>query len=329
MMMMMMEAANLEEDQSQMMIIKGKRTKRPRQSSPIVLTTTASSSSSPGGGGDDVEDHHHHHHQSGMMSTPIRVSDQDDETTASPATSAELTEMSTTEEEEDMANCLILLAQSGQTQIQKVQEQQLLLLQQQQPIKAVAAADTAPGLYVYECKTCNRCFSSFQALGGHRASHKKPKVISNVTNTTQTQPKKALSFMEDQDEYDRRFNNNTTSTTLSLQVSNRVFVNSKGTKVHECSVCGAEFASGQALGGHMRRHRTFINTTTTAPAAPTMSSPQSHQASNKRPRSVLELDLNLPAPEEERLDITKLPFSSSKKEQVIVFSASPLVGCHY
>ncbi|KAL6141901.1 hypothetical protein ACLB2K_060187 [Fragaria x ananassa] len=323
MMMMMMEAANLEEDQSQMMIIKGKRTKRPRQSSPIVLTT-ASSSSSPGGGGDDVEDHHHH--QSGMMSTPIRVSDQDDERTSSPATSAELTEMSTTEEE-DMANCLILLAQSDQTQIRKVQEQQLLL--QQQPIKAVAAADTAPGLYVYECKTCNRCFSSFQALGGHRASHKKPKVISNVTNTTQAQPKKALSFMEDQNEYDCRFNNNTTSTTLSLQVSNRVFGNSKGTKVHECSVCGAEFASGQALGGHMRKHRTFINTTTTAPAAPTMSSPQSHQASNKRPRSVLELDLNLPAPEEERLDITKLPFSSSKKEQVIVLSASPLVGCHY
>ncbi|XP_062003717.1 zinc finger protein ZAT5-like [Rosa rugosa] len=320
MMMMMMEAANLEEDQNQMMIIKGKRTKRPRLSSPIVLTTTASSSSSPGGG-DDVEDHHHHH-QLGMISTPIRVSDQDDETTASPATSAEFTEMSTTEEEEDMANCLILLAQSGQTQIRKVQEQQQL--QQQQPIKAVAAADTAPGLYVYECKTCNRCFSSFQALGGHRASHKKPKA-SNVINTTQAQPKKALSCMEDQDEYDRRFNNNTTSTTLSLQISNRGFGNSKGNKVHECSVCGAEFSSGQALGGHMRRHRTFMNSTTTAP---TLSSPQP-QAPNKRPRSVLELDLNLPAPEEERLEMTKLPFSSSKKEQVIVFSASALVGCHY
>ena len=26
-------------------------------------------------------------------------------------------------------------------------------------------------------------------------------------------------------------------------------------RVHECSICGAEFASGQALGGHMRRHR--------------------------------------------------------------------------
>ncbi|XP_050383099.1 zinc finger protein ZAT5-like [Argentina anserina] len=320
---MMMEAANLEEDhQSQMMIIKGKRTKRPRLSSPTVLAATVSSSSSPGGGDDVDEDHHH---QLGIMSTPIRVSDQDDETTASPATSAEFTEMSTTEEE-DMANCLILLAQSGQKQIRKLQEQQQQQLPlQQQPIKAVAAAaDTAPGLYVYECKTCNRCFSSFQALGGHRASHKKPKT-SNVINTAQAQPKKALSFMEEQNEYDRQFNNNTTSTTLSLQISNRGFGNSKGTKVHECSVCGAEFTSGQALGGHMRRHRTLMNPTT---AVPTMGSPQS-QLSNKRPRSVLELDLNLPAPEEERLEMTKLPFSSSKKEQVIVFSAAPLVGCHY
>ncbi|KAI4385751.1 hypothetical protein MLD38_003744 [Melastoma candidum] len=29
------------------------------------------------------------------------------------------------------------------------------------------------GYYVYECRTCNRTFPSFQALGGHRASHYK------------------------------------------------------------------------------------------------------------------------------------------------------------
>ncbi|XP_072996311.1 uncharacterized protein [Typha latifolia] len=31
---------------------------------------------------------------------------------------------------------------------------------------------------VFECKTCNRQFPSFQALGGHRASHKKPRIAS-------------------------------------------------------------------------------------------------------------------------------------------------------
>ncbi|KAJ8503709.1 hypothetical protein OPV22_004595 [Ensete ventricosum] len=29
---------------------------------------------------------------------------------------------------------------------------------------------------VFECRTCNRQFPSFQALGGHRASHKKPRL---------------------------------------------------------------------------------------------------------------------------------------------------------
>ncbi|RZC93255.1 hypothetical protein C5167_030374 [Papaver somniferum] len=30
---------------------------------------------------------------------------------------------------------------------------------------------------LYECKTCNKQFPSFQALGGHRASHKKPRLM--------------------------------------------------------------------------------------------------------------------------------------------------------
>lgn len=69
---------------------------------------------------------------------------------------------------------------------------------------------------VFECKTCNRQFSSFQALGGHRASHKKPRVAGDEGASGPGQGKP---------------------------------------RVHECSVCGLEFAIGQALGGHMRRHK--------------------------------------------------------------------------
>ncbi|GMI87091.1 zinc finger of Arabidopsis thaliana 11 [Hibiscus trionum] len=75
---------------------------------------------------------------------------------------------------------------------------------------------------VFECKTCNRQFASFQALGGHRASHKKPKLIDDDTGSTENQqPAKP--------------------------------------KTHECSICGVEFAIGQALGGHMRRHKTALS----------------------------------------------------------------------
>ncbi|TKY62236.1 Zinc finger protein ZAT11 [Spatholobus suberectus] len=34
----------------------------------------------------------------------------------------------------------------------------------------------SPSREAFECKTCNRKFTSFQALGGHRASHKRPKL---------------------------------------------------------------------------------------------------------------------------------------------------------
>ncbi|XP_008776431.1 zinc finger protein ZAT11-like [Phoenix dactylifera] len=75
-------------------------------------------------------------------------------------------------------------------------------------------AQTSPGR-VFECKTCNRQFSSFQALGGHRASHKKPR----------------------------------------LTADGHLRGGLAKPRAHECSICGLEFAIGQALGGHMRRHR--------------------------------------------------------------------------
>ncbi|XP_055809448.1 zinc finger protein ZAT11-like [Solanum dulcamara] len=74
---------------------------------------------------------------------------------------------------------------------------------------------------VFECKTCNRQFSSFQALGGHRASHKKPRFMGELNFQLPISPPKP--------------------------------------KTHECSICGLEFPIGQALGGHMRRHRGIMN----------------------------------------------------------------------
>jgi len=80
---------------------------------------------------------------------------------------------------------------------------------------------------LFECKTCNRQFSSFQALGGHRASHKKTKVED-----------------KEGEEGDRK--------------ADLASKNKKG-RMHECSICGQEFSLGQALGGHMRKHRAAMN----------------------------------------------------------------------
>ncbi|KAJ1686549.1 hypothetical protein LUZ63_017939 [Rhynchospora breviuscula] len=70
---------------------------------------------------------------------------------------------------------------------------------------------------MFECKTCNRQFPSFQALGGHRASHKKPRILADQCSEARMGPTKP--------------------------------------RVHGCPICGLEFTIGQALGGHMRRHR--------------------------------------------------------------------------
>ncbi|VVB02500.1 unnamed protein product [Arabis nemorensis] len=108
----------------------------------------------------------------------------------------------------------------------------------------------------FECKTCNRKFSSFQALGGHRASHKKPKL------TVEQKDVKHLSN------------------------------NYKGNHTHECSICGQSFGTGQALGGHMRRHRSSMMVepskliSTVVPIMPVLK----RCSSSKR---VLSLDLNL------------------------------------
>ncbi|KAL0759900.1 hypothetical protein Bca101_076050 [Brassica carinata] len=67
-------------------------------------------------------------------------------------------------EEEDLAFCLMLLARDG--------NRQLLPLP---PVTVVAEKSSLS----YKCSVCDKSFSSYQALGGHKASH--PTTASAVT----------------------------------------------------------------------------------------------------------------------------------------------------
>eukprot|EP00257_Ricinus_communis_P023179 XP_015583096.1 zinc finger protein ZAT5 [Ricinus communis] len=138
-------------------------------------------------------------------------------------------------------------------------------------------------------------------------------------------------------------NNNNNNIITNNSNTNRGIYNSNQNKakIHECSICGAEFNSGQALGGHMRRHRGPMGTTTamTNASSTTLSLTPMARIESEEPKTArnllsLDLDLNLPAPDDE-----KLPFASKqhqhqhqqeqKPKPPLVFSSPALVDCHY
>ncbi|OIW08536.1 hypothetical protein TanjilG_03212 [Lupinus angustifolius] len=235
------------------------------------------------------------------------------------------------EEDQDMANCLILLARGGGVgdshHHQKQQDHHdgdgnNKIEKGSNSNGTLKFAEMATA--IYECRTCNRTFPSFQALGGHRASHKKLKLMMSEEkrlSTPQSEPQPHVVSKFDHFEGGGKPHIKT-SPSISFKLesqANRSIFNANKAKIHECSICGAEFASGQALGGHMRRHRATTNTATQVLAAA--------KEEIQHRRNMLELDLNLPAPEED-LRESKYQFPAVQKSMVL--SASPaLVDCHY
>ncbi|XP_004246607.1 zinc finger protein ZAT5 [Solanum lycopersicum] len=292
-----------DQDQQLNMVIKRRRTKRPRPPSPLTLgITTSSCSTVEGASSGELVDGHvansllRSNNCGGMIDDKIV--------------------RNTNQEEEDMANCLILLAQGHNFQ-------------------KSSSLSQSPTLDVYQCKTCNRSFPSFQALGGHRASHKKPKTLEDQIKNLKSNDHHH--HQQAENNIRLKLNNNDDHvTTLSLQIPNNSNNNSNNknkNRVHECSICGAEFNSGQALGGHMRRHRPLPNSIAITSNHHIHEESHHHhhhdqQIIKNNTRAFLSLDLNLPAPEDDhRPENSKFTFAT--KEQVIVFSASSLVDCHY
>ncbi|EOA22746.1 hypothetical protein CARUB_v10003458mg [Capsella rubella] len=366
-----------EATKEQSLILKGKRTKRQRPQSPIPFSmisppivsspardmdgefTYLDSKDNAIGGNDEVN-----HKKDGLITSSSSSASwsSHNDTTLKAAED---------EEDQDIANCLILLAQghflphsnqhltnsnnNSNTAAYRFTSRRFLET-------SSSNGGGKAGYYVYQCKTCDRTFPSFQALGGHRASHKKPKATSFYSNLDikkNVYANDAASLVTTTTVYNNNKNNNNRSLVVYGKASNN--------KVHECGICGAEFTSGQALGGHMRRHRgavvvaaTVAPTVTVATAAAntelSLSSMSFDQISDgqdnlvmperKKARKTvvsLDLDLNLPAPEDENRVNNGYSFASKQNQEQeeqqmkqreepksLVLSAPPtLVDCHY
>ncbi|GMI68778.1 salt tolerance zinc finger [Hibiscus trionum] len=160
-------------------------------------------------------------------------------------------------EEEYLALCLLMLAQ-GTT--------------------ATTGNNPSPAskssLNHYKCKVCDKAFPTYQALGGHKSSHRKHAVGADEHPSTTAAP-------EDK---------------FSASGAVIATLNSQGSKTHTCTICYKTFSSGQALGGHKRRHYD----------AGTGSSSNNNSGSDgvkSSSKSQRDFDLNLPAgPEETSID---------------------------
>lgn len=115
-------------------------------------------------------------------------------------------------EEEYLALCLIMLARGGATDSPRPR----------QSSPSPPPPLPAPQLKLsYKCSVCDKAFASYQALGGHKASHRKPPTS---------------------------VDDSATAATSSSSVT------AASGKVHQCTICLKSFPTGQALGGHKRCH---------------------------------------------------------------------------
>lgn len=147
----------------------------------------------------------------------------------------------------------------------------------------------------YECTTCKKSFTSHQALGGHRASHKKTKGCFARTGSSDASEDHSL-----EDELEVSYVQENKGVVMTKR-KKRQQVQQVTFKGHECSICHRIFLTGQALGGHKRCHWTGEKPSETASVAST-NKQLSLQSEGQSMVDGCNIDLNRPASVDEDAD---------------------------
>lgn len=163
-------------------------------------------------------------------------------------------------EEEYLALCLLMLASGHRGDVR---------------VPEPAAAE-------HRCSVCGKAFASYQALGGHKASHRKPPAPAPAPAAGAEEPQAMAP----------------SSSAVSSSGSGEA---GAGSKVHECNVCRKTFPTGQALGGHKRCH--YDGTIGSAAAGPKAAATSTGRT----------FDLNLPA----LPDIAERCTAKAEEEEVL------------
>jgi DNA-directed RNA polymerase subunit RPC12/RpoP len=175
-------------------------------------------------------------------------------------------------EEENLALCLLMLSRGGNHRVQ-----------------------AAPVAAEFRCSVCGKSFSSYQALGGHKTSHRVklptppaaavvPAAVPLVEVVIPPPPVEVV-VREPA----------TSSTAASSDGA------AASSRVHRCSICHKEFPTGQALGGHKRKHydggvgSSAASTDVLATAAAAAAETSEVGSSGNGSSAARAFDLNLPA----------------------------------
>ncbi|KAF8113846.1 hypothetical protein N665_0045s0085 [Sinapis alba] len=178
---------------------------------------------------------------------------------------------SDTTTEEDLAFCLIMLSRDKWKQ----QKNKKIAVEEEEEDddetghEDYKSSKNRGGRGSFNCETCGKVFKSYQALGGHRASHKKNKTFTAMAS---------MKTEHEKTEYE---------------------------KVHQCPICFRVFTSGQALGGHKRSHGSNnIGLRRELSVNQSVQSVKEEEEVSVKQRMI---DLNLPAPNED--DETSVVFN--------------------